>query len=173
MGLSTKALSILFLFSAFFVVCLFSIQLYFPCKYCDDVKAYAEIYEVPEELVYATIHTESKFDANAVSAKGAIGLMQILPSTGAWIAEQIAYDTYEKEDLYNPQINIQFGCYYLSYLLNKFESEALAICAYNAGEGEVVKWLQNETFNTNSIPYKETKNYLKRVQFAEKIYNLY
>lgn len=173
MKASFKALNIVIMFFAFFVVCLFSVQVYYPTKYMDHVKTYAAMYDVPESLVFAIMHTESKFNAKAVSSKGAVGLMQILPTTGTWVAEKIQYKNFTENDLLIPQINIQFGCFYLSYLLQKFHNEDLAICAYNAGEGKVSNWLHDDNFRINHIPIEETRVYLHRVQFAEKIYNIY
>ena len=131
---------------------------------------YAKRYNVEVELVIATIKVESNFNKNSLSPKGAIGLMQILPTTADYINDKLNYST--EIDLYNPKTNIEFGTYYLSYLLDKFKSEDIAICAYNAGEGTVIKWGLTKGFSTNKIKYKETLQYYKKVKFYKKLYGI-
>lgn len=100
--------------------------------------------------------------------------MQILPSTAEWVCKKTGQE-FSENRLYDPYFNIQIGGYYVSYLINYFGDENLAICAYNAGMGNVKKWLSNVEFssdgkNVENIPYKETENYLKLVQKNKKIY---
>lgn len=134
-------------------------------KYEKTVDYYSKKYEVSKSLILAVIKTESNFNENAVSKKGAIGLMQIMPSTAYFVAEKLEI---ENINLYNKEQNIQIGTYYLKYLLNEFKNERLVICAYNAGEGNVNKWLNNG--NLNEIPFKETEVYYKKVSLREKLY---
>lgn len=139
----------------------------YPMKYSQEIISYAEIYNVDSALVASVINTESNFDEKAKSKKGAIGLMQIMPSTAEWVAGKIGLE-YNEENLYNGNYNIEIGTFYLSYLNSYFNDEKLALCAYNAGIGNVKSWLANEEYSTDSkslakIPYNETKNYLNKV----------
>ncbi|MBQ7224844.1 MAG: lytic transglycosylase domain-containing protein [Clostridia bacterium] len=138
----------------------------FPLKYGQEVQKYANEYSVDTALLCAVINCESSFDARAVSKKGAVGLMQIMPSTAKWCAQKLGIE-YSENDLFDPEYNIKIGAYYLSYLLQKFGSEKLALCAYNAGEGNVIKWL-NE--NRKDIPFSETRGYVPRVLFNKRVY---
>ena len=129
-----------------------------------------------KNLVYAIIKTESGFDEKAVSSVGAKGLMQILPSTASWVCSKINIE-YSEDILFNPQINIKIGCYYLKYLIDLFDNNIEnAICSYNAGQNAVLSWLADKRYsddgeNLKEIPYKETKNYLKKVKFNKFIYD--
>lgn len=139
----------------------------YPMKYSQEIISYAEIYNVDSALVASVINTESNFDEKAKSKKGAIGLMQIMPSTAEWVAGKIGLE-YNEENLYNGNYNIEIGTFYLSYLNSYFNDEKLALCAYNAGIGNVKSWLANEEYSTDGkslakIPYNETKNYLIKV----------
>lgn len=145
---------------------------FYPIKYESEVLRFADEYDLLPELVFATIKTESNFDENAVSSAGAKGLMQITDKTGAYIAEKLNLSNY---DLFEPNINIRFGCYYLRYLLDKFEVVDTAICAYNAGEGNVTMWLKNSLYSNdgkklNTIPFLETESYLKKIKKSFKKY---
>jgi len=111
------------------------------------------------------IWTESKFDERAVSQKGAMGLMQIMPATGEWLAGKIGED-FNEERLFCPEFNIRLGVFYLRYLLDKFECEERALAAYNAGEGNVRKWEDGE------IRFRETRDFVRRVRISRKIYSI-
>ena len=147
-----------------------------PIEYSEFVEKYAEEYAVPEEIVYAVIHTESKFESDAISQKGAIGLMQITPDTFEWLR----YKTGESDMpassdlLYNPEINIKYGTYYLSILYTEFGVWETVYAAYNAGRTRVNEWLDNPQNNDNGklvdIPYKETYEYVEKVAKAVDIY---
>ncbi len=146
-----------------------------PDEYREYVEKYSHTYNVPEELVYAVIKTESDFDSSAVSSKGAIGLMQIMPSTFEWISNELLFEYHEVGMLYDPETNIKYGTYYLRRLINIFKDQNTAIAAYNGGEGNVAKWLSDKRYsddgiklNINSIPHKyaETQSYVKKVNKA-------
>lgn len=147
-----------------------------PVKYDNIIEKYAKEYNLEKEFVLAVINVESRFDKNAVSNKGAIGLMQIMPDTGKWLAEKIGIKDFSISMLYVPEINVQLGCYYLSDLLKKFEDEILALCAYNAGTTNVYKWLKNEKYALNgkihTIPFKETDKYVKKINIIKKGYSI-
>ena len=137
-----------------------------PTKYANFVEKYSNLYGVDENLVYAVIRCESRFNPNAKSKKGAVGLMQLMPSTASWCAK-ILGEEYSEDMLYNPEYNIKIGSYYLSYLFTVFLNEQEVIMAYNAGEGNVKKWLQG-----NGEVFSETSVYLKRVSFVKRAYEI-
>jgi len=102
--------------------------------------------------------------------------MQIVPNTGKWIADQIGVEEYKDESLYDPETNIRFGCWYFAYLLEFFDGdEDLALASYNGGMGNVMKWLKDSRYSDDGrhlkrIPFKETSDYLERVENAYKQY---
>ena len=166
----TKILAIVIL-SLFVIILLISFTFLFSgYKYKKLALSYAKDYGVSGELVLAIIKTESGYNKNALSNKGAVGLMQVLPSTADYIAKKLDY--IEDFDLYSPDINVKFGTYYLAYLLDKFKSEDVAICAYNAGEGTVLKWGLTEDFSVEKIKYLETLKYYKKVKFYKNLYGI-
>ena len=152
----------------FFVTLVFSF-IVFPKKHKNFVAAYAEEVGLEAALVYAVIKVESDFKEDAVSKSGAIGLMQILPSTGKWIAEQLNVQ-YVSDVMFEPETNIRFGCFYLNYLFEKFKDKDIVICAYNAGEGKVFDWIENGELLIDKIDYKETRNYLEKVNYYYNVY---
>ena len=158
------SLVILFLFSL--VVNL----IVFPQKYKNYVVAYSNEFDLDKALVYSVIKVESDFNSKAVSKSGALGLMQILPNTAKWIAEELN-ESYSKELMFQPQKNILFGCFYLRYLFDRFKKMEVVICAYNAGEGKVFDWLENGELVREKIDYDETRNYLIKVENFYKIYS--
>lgn len=138
----------------------------YPVRYVEEVEKYSTMYKVDAALVEAVIKEESKFIINAQSATGAVGLMQIMPSTGAWIADQLDE---EFADLNDVDRNIRYGVWYLSELTAEFGgNKILALAAYNAGRGTVWNWIEKYGWDKNfdrvdEIPYEETKLYVKRV----------
>lgn len=149
----------------------------FPYKYASAVNTYSKEYNLDPLFVLSVIKAESKFNPEAKSNKDAIGLMQITPSTGNWIAGQMGKKDFKTEDLYNENVNIEMGCWYLNNLSKEFNgNRELVISAYNAGRGNVNKWLKNEEYskdgkNIHIIPFKETKNYVDKINLYDKIYN--
>ncbi len=150
-----------------------------PDEYSAFVEKYALEYGVSEELVYSVIKTESGFDSSAVSNKGAIGLMQMMPTTFEWLTNDILREHLDKGMLYDPETNIKYGTYYLSRLYNRFGDWNTAIAAYNGGEGNVSEWLSDTRYsddgkklNVDKIPdeFAETENYVKKVNKALKKY---
>ena len=123
-------------------------------------------FSVTPSLVHAVIKVESGYRADAVSRAGAIGLMQLMPSTAEWCAKKVGAE-FEKADLFDPKCNITLGVYYLSYLLNRFNDEETVIAAYNAGEGNVMLWKAQKL---TEIPFPETRRYVERVINAQRIY---
>ena len=148
--------------------------LLYPVKYKDIVERYSQEFNLDKELVYGVINVESSFNEHALSKAGAIGLMQILPSTAREIAVKLKVENFTPKSLYNPDINIRFGCYYLRYLLDMFNGDLTkSLCAYNAGFSNVLSWI-NSNGVLEQIPFKETNNYVKKVSLNMKIYkNVY
>lgn len=150
-------------------------QILYPREYSDQVDKYSEKYGADKYLIYAIIKTESNFDKDAVSPKKAMGLMQVTEVTGEWAAEKIGINDFTEDMLFDPDTNIEIGCWYISKLLCQFGSCDTAIAAYNAGSGNVSKWLENnklssDGLNLAAIPYSETENYVKKIKKTRKIY---
>ena len=146
-----------------------------PLKYRDAVERYTDLYGLEKSLVNAVIFCESHFEPEAVSSADAVGLMQVTEETGWWAAAQIGLAG-EDIDLTDPDTNIRIGCWYLSWLMDKFDGVTeTALAGYNAGHGNVEKWLADESISGDGItleeiPYEETKGYVHKVQLIEKIY---
>ena len=156
---------ILFVSLCFVSVVLFVVFNFFVSKndYDDLIEKYSADYDLEKELVLAIVKAESDFDKNAVSKSDAMGLMQIIPNTAKWIAGEFD-ELYEKQKMFEPETNIKYGCFYLRYLFDKFERQDVVICAYNAGEGVVREWLDDQgNLLKEKISYEETRNYLKKV----------
>jgi soluble lytic murein transglycosylase len=145
-------------------------------QYQDIIDQYAHAYGLDPAFVAATIFVESSFRPSVESYAGAIGLMQIMPSTGMWIAGKIGIEDYKIEMLLDPDINVQMGCWYLSYLLDLFDgNEKTASAAYNAGPRRVQEWLADDRYSTDGenlsvIPYEETKAHVERITSYYEIY---
>ena len=123
-------------------------------------------YGVEDALVFAVIKCESGFDENAMSLKGACGLMQLNESTFRYIC---SLKGLRSDDIFDPSQNIAAGRAYLSYLSERFYGLDEILCAYNAGEGRTRAWLSDKRYSSDgrkikSIPYKETKEYVARVK---------
>lgn len=165
-----------FLFAAAF--CSLSVYraTFYPLKYKSEIFEAADGYGLSRALVLAVVKTESDFNEKAVSSVGAIGLMQITEETGKYIAEKTGRVSY---DLSEAKTNLEFGCYYLKYLMLRFEKEKTALAAYNAGEGKVSLWLADERYckdgkTLQKIPFPETEAYLKKIYKSfEKYRKLY
>ncbi|GAA0117464.1 lytic transglycosylase domain-containing protein [Clostridium senegalense] len=148
----------------------------YPLQYEGYIITYSREYSVDPNLVAAVIKAESKFENKAVSHRGAYGLMQIMPDTADWIASQSGMGEITYDALYDPETNIKMGCWYLNNLSTEFEGDLdLMLAAYNGGRGNVQKWLKDDNYskdgeNLHAIPFKETKNYVEKVN---KNYNMY
>ena len=147
----------------------------FPRKYYNKIVSVCDDTSIDPNLVLAIIKTESSFNNDKISHKGAIGLMQIMPETATYVSD--LFFASKEFNLKNENENILIGVTYLIYLFDKFEDKKTALAAYNAGEGRVYEWLENLDYSANgktldSIPFKETSIYVKKVLKREKIYNL-
>lgn len=147
----------------------------YPREYAEYVEIYAQKYGVPESLVFAVIHTESSFDSGAVSSAGAVGLMQMTPDTFAWLTDEILFEHLENGMLYDPETNIKYGTYLLSRFYDRYGDWKLTLAAYNGGVGNVDSWLKDPEYSDGEgglkkIPFKETRNYVKKVADAKDTY---
>jgi soluble lytic murein transglycosylase len=141
-------------------------RLRYPLEYETIVVGHAENYGLEPHLVAAVIYQESKFDADAVSESGAVGLMQLLPATAQGIADRTGGSGWHERDLVDPELNVRYGSWYLRHLLDKYENEELALAAYNAGQANVDRWREEG----GGIQFPETRHYVQRVQELKAIY---
>jgi soluble lytic murein transglycosylase len=141
-------------------------RLRYPLRYEQIVVGHAENYNLEPNLVAAVIYQESKFDADAVSSSGAVGLMQLLPETAQGIADRTGGTGWQERDLVNPELNVRYGSWYLRHLLDKYGDEELALAAYNAGQANVDRWRAEGS----GIEFPETRHYVHRVQELKAIY---
>ena len=143
-------------------------QARYPFPYLKEIEQWSEKRQLNPLLVTALIRQESRFETKVRSTAGATGLMQVMPDTAKWIAPQIKFDT-KKIDLQNPNNNIMLGTWYLDHTHQQYGNNSLlAIASYNAGPGNVNKWLpilpkEDPDEFVESIPFDETKNYVRQV----------
>ena len=155
----------------------------YPLRYKDLIVRTAGDFDLEPWHVAAVVRCESSFDPNATSGVGARGLMQIMPDTGEWLAGKFKEkDGYDPESLYDPETNLKYGCWYLNWLMGRYNRDlVLVTSAYHAGHGTVDKWLSDsavspdgQTIQPDAIPYASTKTYVSRVLRAyEKYEELY
>lgn len=149
-----------------------------PIAYQNVIFQEAESQDMDPYLLSAVIKTESNFDPNALSPKGAMGMMQIMPSTGEWIAEKSKIGGFSEANLYNPNYNIKLGSWYLNHLYVEFDNNyTLMLAAYNGGRTNVRNWLNEgvwdgEKDTIEQIPFPETRNFVKKVYLYQNIYHL-
>ena len=146
----------------------------FRLDYVEQIQRYSAEYDLEPSLVAAVIYTESSFRPDATSRVGARGLMQIMPDTGREIAEALG-EPFDEDALYQPEVSIRYGCYYLRKQLDRFDQNvAVTLAAYNAGPNRAALWLSEYGLDSNGrisyIPYGETDRYVKRVLQAQENY---
>ena len=149
-------------------------------EYQQDIVTYSQKNKVDPFFFFFIIKNESNFNHKAVSKVGGVGLMQIMPDTGRWIAEQMGLEGYNDTDLYQTRTNIRMGCWYLGELDHEFKHNlALVMIAYNAGRGQTHAWMEaygwDDNFNDlKAIPFPDTREYVAKVlQDRDKYYLLY
>jgi len=147
---------------------LVGLRVLWPIGLQDIVAQEAEAHSLDPGLVGAVIYAESRFKPDALSSRGALGLMQIMPETGAWIAEQMGLPRPTERELLDPDRNVRFGAWYLRYLFDRFGDVETALRAYNAGPAAAERWRDQR-----ADPYPETAAYVRRVLFARPIYRFY
>jgi soluble lytic murein transglycosylase len=138
----------------------------YPLRYEHIVTGHARNYDLDAALLAAVIYRESKFEADAESSSGAIGLMQLLPATAEGIALHTGGSRFRVADLYDPEINVRYGSFYLRRLLRKYDDTSLALAAYNAGQANVDGWRAAG----EGIPFPETRQYVDEVLEIRDIY---
>ena len=151
-------------------------DLLFPQKYRQIINEVANRYQIEPLLLAAIVSAESSFNPNATSNTGARGLMQIMPSTGKDIARKLQYENFAIEDLYDPTINLNFGCYYLYKLLQTYQDQTLALVAYNAGKTNLNRWLKEasnkDALIDSGLVFPETVKYVHRIDSIYQILQL-
>ncbi len=146
----------------------------YPQEYSAYVSEYSDRFGVPEHIIYAVIKVESDFTSNAVSSAGAVGLMQITPDTFSWIS-MLMKRSEDTGMLYDPETNIEYGTYLLSYLYMRYNRWDTVFAAYNAGMARVDQWLTNPDYTDGdgrltNVPFKETDKYIDRVNDSIRVY---
>lgn len=170
----------------------------YPLQYETYVEKYSEKNNLDKYLVYAVIKVESNFKPEVTSSAGAIGLMQLMEETAverlnvisssekssnennllnaASINEETDSSEPDNNDLYDPETNIKIGTSYLAYLIELYDGNiVLALTAYNAGLGNVEKWIKDGIIKADgsdieNIPYKETENYVRKILSSYQMY---
>lgn len=140
----------------------------YPLAYWETVKGIASEYKLDPFLVLSLIREESRFDSEALSPVGAMGLMQLMPETARRTARKARIRLDDETSIYEVEVNIQLGTHYLNKLLREFKSVPASLAAYNAGETRVRRWLRNGNYDEadefiEDIPFNETRNYVKRI----------
>ncbi|MDD5264863.1 MAG: lytic transglycosylase domain-containing protein [Candidatus Bipolaricaulis sp.] len=141
------------------------VRVLYPIGYVDLVRASADAEGLDAATLCSLIRAESRFHPDAVSPRGAIGLMQIMPETGAWIAERMGVPGFDARRLLDPETSIRFGAWYLRFLLDRFGKLDVALMAYHAGPTRVQGWLAS-----GEVPFSGTRAYVERVLHAIPIY---
>ena len=148
----------------------------YPVAFTELIQASAKKYSLDPYLVQSIMRCESSNDPLAKSDVGAIGLMQIMPDTGEWIAHKIDPElAYSLDMLEDPATNIEYGCWYLRFLSDRFSDRPMeVIAAYNAGHGSVEEWLKDARFSQNgvltSIAFEDAARYYEHVMTAYENY---
>ncbi len=167
-----KLISLLLILSVISIIIIFNavklgVQTVYPRQYVEIVEENAKGFEIDEALLYALIKTESGFDKNAVSSVGAKGLTQITPETFQWLQTKTG-EQHNEDALFEPEISVYYGAYFLDMLLEEFGNTETALAAYHAGRGKVNEWLADPRISPDgetleNIPYDDTAGYVKRV----------
>lgn len=141
----------------------------YPFSYRASITSHAEAQGLDPLLVAAVVKAESNFWPWARSSKNARGLMQLTPQTGGWVATQVGLDDFDDDALYDPEVNLQLGCWYLAYLIRLYDGSLPAVlAAWNGGLANVNAWLaegvwSGELGDAERIPFRETRNFIVRV----------
>lgn len=148
------------------------VRIQYPLSYTAQIRGYARIYHLDPALVAAVVYEESRFQPSTRSSAGAVGLMQLLPSTARGIAERTGGTHFNPAtDLLNPDLNVRYGCWYLHHLMQHFHRVSLALAAYNAGEANVDAWIRHTRHGRPvEIPFATTRDYVADVQRVQKLY---
>lgn len=151
------------------------LKIIYPLNYKETIMKYSDEYNLDPYLIMAIIKTESNFQKDVVSHKQAYGLMQLTEPTATWVAGEMKKDDFKNSNLFNVETNIEMGCWYLDNLREEFQNVDLVLASYNAGRGNVNKWLKDSDVsedgeNLHNIPFGETDKYIKKVKVNYNIY---
>lgn len=151
-------------------------RFFLPVPYREIIFREAAGAGIDSYLLAAIVKTESNFNSRAVSPKGARGLMQIMPETGRWVADRNGIRNFEPDLLFNPEYNIKLGARYVAELYKEYDGDTvLMLAAYNAGRGNVNKWLgqkwTGEKDSIDQIPFPETRQFIRKVLFYQQAYS--
>ena len=141
----------------------------YPMTYAPEIRAAAAEFSLDPAYVASVVLAESSFDAEAVSSVGAIGLMQIMPATGEWIAGKLEDEPFDVQRLYQPEVNLRYGCWYLRFLLDRYDGDMYtASTAYHQGQGRVDQWLEDPEYSEDgrtltAISSAVTDTYVNRI----------
>lgn len=141
----------------------------YPMTYAPEIRAAAAEFSLDPAYVASVVLAESSFDAEAVSSAGAIGLMQIMPDTGEWIAGKLEDEPFDVQRLYQPEVNLRYGCWYLRFLLDRYDGDMYtASTAYHQGQGRVDQWLEDPQYSQDgrtltAISSAVTDTYVNRI----------
>ena len=161
--------TVVVLIAAYFVIPQLIADNAYPLEYKDLIKKYSLRFDIDPNLVAATIWQESHFNADAGSGAGALGLMQIMPATAQGIANELGEgDSFTTEMLFDPDVSIRYGTFYLSHYVKKYNSVSLALVAYNGGFGLADQMAATGAYDTLNF---ETANYYQRVQEVKVVYD--
>ncbi len=155
-----------------------AVQSVYPRQYTELIETTAEDFGLDKPLLYAVIKTESGFDSNAVSSVGAKGLTQITPETFQWLQTKTG-ESRAEDDLFDPEISVYYGAYFLDILIEEFGNTETALAAYHAGRSKVNEWLSDPRYSSDGetldrIPYDDTSAYVKKVmKNCEKYRSIY
>jgi soluble lytic murein transglycosylase len=147
-----------------------------PLRHEDIIRQQARDKGLDPALIAGVIYAESHFIDGRTSSAGAQGLMQLTPGTARYIAHKSGGTQFQISDLGTPQVNIAYGAFYLRYLMRRYgDNETLALAAYNAGEGNVDRWIArgrapDRALKVDAIPFGETRGYVRKVLDAENAY---
>lgn len=173
-----KFIKIICFFTIFIILVIITNKIALKNIYKIEYNEYIEInannYGIEKALIYAIIKNESGFNQNAISVSNAKGLMQIMDTTAQEVANKNNIEL-DNANIFEPGINIKIGVIYISELIDKYKKIELALAAYNAGIGNVDKWISQgiinkEASNIENVPYKETNMYIRKVMRDYKIY---
>ncbi|MCL2382731.1 MAG: lytic transglycosylase domain-containing protein [Oscillospiraceae bacterium] len=151
---------------------------FFPITFSEYVERFSEEFDVDPLLMYSIIRAESGFELRSRSEVGAVGLMQVMEETGIEVAELLEIDLYDLDLLYDPEINIRIGIAYFRMLMDIYDNNILlAILAYNAGMGNVNRWIEDGTIketgeDLENVPFPETNMYIRRVLRNHRMYQV-
>jgi len=144
----------------------FYLRARYPLEYEHIIRGHAANHGLDPALLAAVVYVESRFDPNAKSAAGAIGLMQLLPETAKGIALRTGGARFVVADLRDPEINIRYGSWYLDHLRANYGEMSLALAAYHAGQGNVDHWREQGL----GIPLPATRDYVEEVERLRQVY---